>query len=81
MYEKNALDQLKAKPIKEILNVLEIGFNGLEDSQKKLHLDIACFFKGEILDNVLMEILETLGYYSGTNIDAFLMDKSLINIS
>ena len=62
------------------MDVLRIGFDGLEDLQKKLFLDIACFFKGEVLDNILMDILQSCGYYPYFNI-VVLMDKSLITIS
>ncbi|XP_035551746.1 disease resistance protein RUN1-like [Juglans regia] len=45
---KGAWDQLKANPNKGILDILQVGFDGLEDLQKKLFLDIACFFNGEV---------------------------------
>ncbi|KAF5454486.1 hypothetical protein F2P56_024146 [Juglans regia] len=47
---KDAWDQLKANPNKEILDILQVGFDGLEDLQKKLFLDIACFFNGQVED-------------------------------
>ncbi|KAF5454827.1 hypothetical protein F2P56_024464 [Juglans regia] len=77
---KGAWDQLKANPNKGILDILQVGFDGLEDLQKKLFLDIACFFSGEVLDNILMDILESFGYYPYLNID-ILMEKCLITIS
>ncbi|KAG7971278.1 hypothetical protein I3843_07G126700 [Carya illinoinensis] len=77
---KSAWDQLQENPSKEILDVLQIGFDGLEYLQKKLFLDIACFFEGEKLDTKLMDVLESFGYYPGINLDV-LMDKSLITIS
>ncbi|KAF5454471.1 hypothetical protein F2P56_024131 [Juglans regia] len=77
---KGAWDQLKANPNKRILDILQVGFDGLEDLQKKLFLDIACFFNGELLDNILMDILESFGYYPYLNID-ILMEKCLITIS
>ncbi|XP_031286850.1 TMV resistance protein N-like [Pistacia vera] len=43
---KDALQRLKRDCKKEILEVLQIGFDGLEESEKKIFLDIACFFKG-----------------------------------
>ncbi|XP_035551719.1 disease resistance protein RPV1-like [Juglans regia] len=77
---KGAWDQLKANPNKGILDILQAGFDGLEDLQKKLFLDIACFFNGEVLDNILMDILKGFGYYPYLNID-ILMEKCLITIS
>ncbi|XP_042990648.1 disease resistance protein RPV1-like isoform X1 [Carya illinoinensis] len=76
---KGAWDQMKANPNKGILDVLQVGFDGLEDLQKKLFLDIACFFTGEVLDSILMDILESFGYYPYLNID-ILMEKCLITI-
>ncbi|KAG7969826.1 hypothetical protein I3843_07G051900 [Carya illinoinensis] len=77
---KDASDQLKANPNKGILYILQVGFDGLEDLQKKLFLDIACFFTGEVLDSIFMDILESFGYYPYLNID-ILMEKCLITIS
>ncbi|XP_042988799.1 disease resistance protein RUN1-like [Carya illinoinensis] len=77
---RSAWDQLQENPNEEILDVLQIGFDGLEYLQKKLFLDIACFFEGEKLDTKLMDVLESFGYYPGINLDV-LMDKSLITIS
>ncbi|KAG2671402.1 hypothetical protein I3760_14G134200 [Carya illinoinensis] len=39
---KSARDQLEANPKKEIFDILKISFDGLEESQKKLFLDLAC---------------------------------------
>uniref|UniRef100_A0A7N2LK38 ADP-ribosyl cyclase/cyclic ADP-ribose hydrolase n=1 Tax=Quercus lobata TaxID=97700 RepID=A0A7N2LK38_QUELO len=75
---KSALDKLKKEPNKDILDILEISFDGLTNSQKGLFLDIACFFKGENKDSI-RDILESFGYYPDYNIGV-LMDKSLITI-
>jgi hypothetical protein len=45
---KSARDLLKENPNAEILDKLKISFDGLEDLEKKLFLDIACFFNGAI---------------------------------
>jgi hypothetical protein len=76
---KSSLDQLKAKPDRNILDILQISFDELTDTQKELFLDIACFFKGENQDS-LRDILESFGYYPDYNIGV-LMDKSLITIN
>jgi hypothetical protein len=75
---KSARDKLKANPNREILDILQIGFDELEDTEKNLFLDIACFFKGEVKDRII-DILESFGYYPHINIE-ILMDKSLITI-
>ncbi|KAG6631803.1 hypothetical protein CIPAW_13G115200 [Carya illinoinensis] len=77
---KSARDQLEAIPNKEIMNILQISFEGLEDLQKELFLDMACLFRGHWLDNKFLQTLESFGYYPGVNID-ILIDKSLVRFS
>ncbi|KAF5471317.1 hypothetical protein F2P56_011760, partial [Juglans regia] len=78
---KSARDQLEAIPNTEIMNILKISFEGLEDLQKELFLDMACLFRGQWLaDNIFLQTLESFGYYPGVNIDV-LMDNSLVSIS
>ena len=60
------------------LNILQISFDGLTNTQKGLFLDIACFFKGENID-CIRDILESFCYYPDYNIGV-LKDKSLITI-
>ncbi|XP_059659419.1 disease resistance protein RUN1-like isoform X2 [Cornus florida] len=40
------LNRLKANPPKKIHDVLRISYEGLNKEEKKIFLDIACFFKG-----------------------------------
>ena len=75
---RSARDKLKANPDRNILDILQISFDGLTDTQKGLFLDIACFFKGENKD-CISDILESFGYYPDYNI-CVLIDKSLITI-
>ncbi|XP_041002018.1 disease resistance protein RUN1-like [Juglans microcarpa x Juglans regia] len=77
---ESARDQLEAVPNKDIINILQLSFEGLEDSQKKLFLDMACFFQEEWLNNNFKEILKSFGYYPDIDID-ILVDKSLISKS
>ena len=59
--------------------MLKISFDGLEDREKSIFLDIACFFKGEFKSHVTF-ILETL--YDNPDIDIeVLKEKSLITIT
>jgi len=46
------LQRYKKVPDAEIQGVLEISYKGLTDLDKKVFLDIACFFKGESWDYV-----------------------------
>ncbi|KAF5475062.1 hypothetical protein F2P56_006907 [Juglans regia] len=77
---RSARDQLEAIPNKEIMNILQISFEGLEDLQKELFLDMACLFQRHRLDNMFLQTLESFGYYPAINIDV-LVDKSLLIIS
>ena len=75
---KGFLDKLKEEPDRKILDILQISFHGLTDSQKGLFLDIACFFRREKKD-CISNILESFGYYPKYNIGV-LKEKSLIAI-
>ncbi|XP_050254078.1 TMV resistance protein N-like [Quercus robur] len=75
---KSALYKLKKEPNRNILDILQISFDGLTNSEKGLFLDIACFFKGENKD-CIRDILESF-YYSLDYDVGVLMDKSLITI-
>ncbi|KAM5569608.1 disease resistance protein RPV1-like [Rosa sericea] len=72
-----ALEGFKSPNIRE---VLQISYDGLDDTVKEIFLDIACFFKGEYTDHVI----QTLEAYRrkpakyGINV---LIDKALINTS
>jgi hypothetical protein len=74
---KSARNKLKENSSSEILDKLKISFDGLEDLQKQLFLDIACFFNGVHRDSIRHR-LESLGYYLDIDIDV-LVDKSLIS--
>lgn len=75
---KSALDRLKEVPNRELLDVLRISYDGLEEMEKKVFLDIACFFKGEDKDRVI-KILDSCGFYSEIGIKV-LVDKSLVTL-
>ena len=76
---KSLIDKLKVEPEKKILDILQIGFDGLMETQRELFLDIACFFKGE-KEDCIKEILKSFGYHPDYNIGV-LKDKSLITIN
>ncbi|XP_031266458.1 disease resistance protein RML1B-like [Pistacia vera] len=76
---KDALKRLSKDSNKEILDRLQISFNGLEESEKKIFLDIACFFKGHDRDYVT-RILDGSGFYPIIGINC-LIEKCLITVS
>jgi hypothetical protein len=73
-----ARNLLKEKPNAKILDVLKISFYGLEDMQKQLFLEIACFFFAKLRDSI-RHILDSLGHYPDININV-LVDRSLLKI-
>ena len=76
---KSAIGRLKESPEREILDVLQISFDGLKEREKNIFLDIACFFNKQLEDYVA-NILRTL--YANPTIDMdVLKEKSLITIS
>ena len=49
---ESALNRLAKTPNVEIFETLKVSFDGLEASEKKIFLDIACFYKGHNEDRV-----------------------------
>ena len=72
------LSKLKEVPNVKIQNVLRISYDGLDKVEKRIFLDIACFFKGMARDQV-ENILNACGFFAKVGIDD-LIDKSLITI-
>ncbi|KAK8329850.1 hypothetical protein V6Z12_A11G353200 [Gossypium hirsutum] len=76
---RSAIERLKQDSNKEILDTLRISFNGLEEREKNIFLDIACFFDGEEKDMV-MKVLDGCEFFPDIGIDV-LIKKSLIKVS
>ena len=75
---KSALERLKEYPNTKILHVLQISFDGLHYTEKKICLHIACFFNHDMKDHVV-EILDSLGLYPNVGLKE-LSNKSLLKI-
>ncbi|TYI03685.1 hypothetical protein ES332_A11G357800v1 [Gossypium tomentosum] len=75
---RSAVERLKGDSNKEILNTLRISFDGLEEREKNIFLDIACFFNGEEKDFV-MKVLDGCEFFSDIGIDV-LIKKSLVKV-
>ncbi|KAL6315927.1 hypothetical protein AAG906_013761 [Vitis piasezkii] len=76
---RDYLGKLKSTPNMKIQEVLRLSYDGLDDNEKNIFLDIACFFKEEDKDHVV-EILDGCGFSAKFGI-RILIDKSLITIS
>nr|XP_048324914.1 disease resistance protein RUN1-like [Ziziphus jujuba var. spinosa] len=75
---ESALFKLIVVPNMEIQNVLRLSYEGLDDREKKIFLDIACFFNGDDRDD-MQSILNACGFFADIGIRV-LIDKSLITI-
>lgn len=75
----SALSRLKYVPHAEIMDILRISYDELENQEKNIFLDIACFFKGKCKEQVV-ETLDSLGFCSRISIDV-LIAKSLLTVS
>ncbi|KAF5469442.1 hypothetical protein F2P56_013517 [Juglans regia] len=76
---KNALDKYKNIPNSSIQKVLLVSYEGLDDTEREMFLDIAFFFKGEPLANV-MKIFDSYDFFPNHGIKR-LIDKCLITIT
>ncbi|XVF78439.1 hypothetical protein PTKIN_Ptkin14bG0133200 [Pterospermum kingtungense] len=75
---RSAIERLKRDSHKEIIDKLQISFDGLEETEKNIFLDIACFFNGEEKDFVI-EILKGCDFFPHIGIDV-LIKKSLLKV-
>ncbi|MED6130938.1 hypothetical protein PIB30_005226 [Stylosanthes scabra] len=75
---KSALDKYERFPNKEIHEILKVSYDGLEEDEKNIFLDIACFFNKYKLSYVKW-MLHARGFYPEHGIQV-LVDKSLMSI-
>ncbi|XP_016652451.1 PREDICTED: TMV resistance protein N-like [Prunus mume] len=71
--------KVKRVPIGEIQEVLRVSYDGLDDNEKEIFLDIACFHKGRRRNDVEI-MLDGCGFFGAVGIND-LIDMSLISIS
>lgn len=76
---RSKVNHIKKNCDSEIVEQLKISYDGLEPEEKKIFLDIACFFRGYERTEV-MEILESCSFEAEYGLDV-LIDKSLVFIS
>jgi hypothetical protein len=76
---KSYLEKLKEFPEREILNVLQTSYDKLDDIEKDIFLNIACFLNHKDRDNVI-EILNYLDLHPTIGLQA-LIERSLLKLS
>lgn len=74
----SALKQIKSVPHSKIQDTLKISYDDLQPMEKNMFLDIACFFKGMDIDEVI-DILENCGDHPKIGID-ILIERSLVTL-
>ncbi|CAN6685168.1 unnamed protein product [Malus baccata var. baccata] len=72
------LDEWKEFPGEKIWKVLRSSYDGLEEIEKEIFLDIACFYQGKDV-YIVKEMLDICGFRA--SVIGALIDKSLISIS
>ena len=72
---KSALENLKEK----IFDILKISYDGLEEMEKKIFLDIVCIFRGDKKEKVI-QILENCGFEARIGISV-LIERSLLTMN
>ncbi|PPD76193.1 hypothetical protein GOBAR_DD26873 [Gossypium barbadense] len=76
---RSAIQRLERDSNKEILDRLQISFDGLDQTEQNIFLDIACFFNGKGKDFV-MKILDGCEFFPDIGIDV-LIKKSLLTVN
>ena len=75
---KSAIDKYEKIPNKEIQKVLEISYEGLDEAEQDIFLDIACFFKG-FHKKYVMDVLDSCDLHPIYGIQK-LIDMCLITV-
>ncbi|TYI03675.1 hypothetical protein ES332_A11G356800v1 [Gossypium tomentosum] len=75
---RSAIEKLKRVSNEDILNRLQISFDGLDETEKNIFLDLACFFNSEDKD-LIMKVLDGCEFFPNIGIDV-LIKKSLIKV-
>jgi len=75
---KSALASLRENSDNDIMDVLQLSFDGLKHMEKEIFLHIACFFYDRSEENV-KNILNCCGFHADIGLRV-LIDKSLISI-
>ncbi|WRX20089.1 Toll/interleukin-1 receptor homology (TIR) domain - like 5 [Theobroma cacao] len=80
VYRESEMKKLKQHPHPKIQKILKISYDGLDETEKCIFLDIACFFQGYNRDDV-KNILDSC--YGGSSLAGTtnLIDRSLLYVA
>ncbi|KAL3740092.1 hypothetical protein ACJRO7_021381 [Eucalyptus globulus] len=73
---ESTLHKLSKIPESKIDRVLKISFDGLDEKEREIFLDIACFFKGKSIKDI-QEVLDSCDFDTTIGIE-ILIERSLI---
>ncbi|XP_039155293.1 disease resistance protein RUN1 isoform X2 [Eucalyptus grandis] len=73
---ESTLHKLSKIPESKINRVLKISFDGLDENEREIFLDIACFFKGKSIIDI-KEVLDSCDFNTTIGIE-ILIERSLI---
>ncbi|XP_028807431.1 disease resistance-like protein DSC1 [Neltuma alba] len=76
---ESALRKLERTPHPDIQAVLKLSYDGLDDEEEEIFLDIACFFKGKPRQYV-EAMLKSFGFHTSIGL-GILVDRALISLS
>ncbi|XP_057437658.1 disease resistance protein RPV1-like [Lotus japonicus] len=75
---ESGLQKLEKFPDDKIFNVLKLSYDGLDNEQKEIFLDIACFYRGH-LEHIVEHTLDNCGFSAQIGMDV-LKDRGFISI-
>ncbi|XP_028785154.1 putative disease resistance protein At4g11170 [Neltuma alba] len=75
---KSALRKLEKSPHQDIQKVLRLSYDGLDEEEKAIFLDIACFLVGQLTEFVI-SLLDSFGFCGAIGVRT-LQDKALIDV-
>ncbi|MED6204487.1 hypothetical protein PIB30_009492 [Stylosanthes scabra] len=73
------LQKLEKIPNPEMYNLLKLSYDGLNEEQKDMFLDIACFYKGGHDVNTVKQAFDSCGFNAATGLRV-LSDRGLISV-
>ncbi|TYG96442.1 hypothetical protein ES288_A11G350900v1 [Gossypium darwinii] len=71
---RSAIEKLKRVSNEDILNRLQISFDGLDETEKNIFLDLACFFNSEDKD-LIMKVLDGCEFFPNIGVETLFFEN------